>query len=47
MEHGISSMLPKFTRFELLLMGRKDIFEERFSLEIDSKKKVTVIKRNH
>lgn len=28
------------------LMGRKDIFEKRFSLQIDSKRKVTVLKRN-
>ena len=28
------------------LLGKKDIFEKRFSLEIDSKNKVTVIKKN-
>jgi len=27
-----------------LLLGRKDIFEEKFSLEIDSARRVTVIK---
>lgn len=29
-----------------LLLGKKDIFENKFSLEIDSKKKVTIIKKN-
>ena len=29
-----------------LLLGRKDIFEDRFSLEIDSKQKATIIKEN-
>lgn len=28
------------------LLGRKDIFERRFSLVIDSKKKVTILKKN-
>lgn len=28
------------------LLGKKDIFEKRFSLEIDSKNKVTILKRN-
>lgn len=28
------------------LLGRKDIFEKRFSLTIDSKNKVTIIKKN-
>lgn len=29
-----------------LLLGRKDIFEEKFNLIIDSRKKVTIIKKN-
>lgn len=29
-----------------LLLGRKDVFEKRFSLEIDSKKKVTILRKN-
>jgi len=29
-----------------LLLGKKDIFEKRFSLEIDSKNKVTILKKN-
>lgn len=29
------------------LLGRKDIFDDRFSLELDSKKKVTILKTNH
>lgn len=29
-----------------LLLGRKDVFENKFSLEIDSKQKVTIIKEN-
>lgn len=29
-----------------LLLGRKDIFEERFNLIVDSKKKVTTMTRN-
>lgn len=29
-----------------LLLGRKDVFEKRFSLEIDSKNKVTILKKN-
>lgn len=29
-----------------LLLGRKDIFENRFSLIVDSKQKVTILKRN-
>ena len=28
------------------LLGRKDIFEEKFSLELDSKNKATIIKSN-
>lgn len=28
------------------LLGRKDIFEKRFSLRIDSKRKVTILKKN-
>lgn len=28
------------------LLGRKDVFERRFSLTIDSKKKVTILKKN-
>lgn len=28
------------------LLGRKDIFEKRFNLEIDSKNKVTILKKN-
>lgn len=28
------------------LLGRKDIFEKRFSLEIDSKRKLTMLKKN-
>lgn len=28
------------------LLGRKDVFEKRFSLEIDSRNKVTIIKKN-
>lgn len=28
------------------LLGRKDIFEKRFSLEIDSKRKLTILKKN-
>lgn len=28
------------------LLGRKDIFERRFSLEINSKRKLTILKRN-
>lgn len=28
------------------LLGRKDIFEEKFSLEIDSKRRVTILERN-
>lgn len=30
-----------------LLLGRKDIFEEQFNLQIDSKRKVTVISKNN
>jgi len=29
-----------------LLLGRKDVFEKVFSLEIDSKNKVTILKKN-
>lgn len=29
------------------LLGRKDIFDKRFSLTIDSKRKVTILKRNY
>jgi len=29
------------------LLGRKDIFDKKFSLEIDSKNKVTILKRNY
>lgn len=29
-----------------LLLGRKDIFESRFNLELDSKHKVTIISKN-
>ncbi|MBI2465372.1 aspartyl protease family protein [Candidatus Shapirobacteria bacterium] len=29
-----------------LLLGRKDIFENRFNLEVNSKEKVTILKRN-
>lgn len=29
------------------LLGRKDIFEKRFSLVIDSKNKLTILKKNH
>ena len=29
-----------------LLLGRKDIFESKFSLEINSKQKITVLKAN-
>lgn len=29
-----------------LLLGKKDIFEKRFSLKIDSKNKLTILKRN-
>ena len=28
------------------LLGRKDIFEKRFSLTIDSKRKITILKKN-
>jgi hypothetical protein len=28
------------------LLGKKDIFEKRFSLEIDSKNRVTILKKN-
>lgn len=30
----------------IFLLGKKDIFEERFSLVLDSKRKVTVLKKN-
>lgn len=30
-----------------LLLGRKDIFEEKFSLLVDSKRQVTIISKNH
>jgi len=29
-----------------LLLGKKDIFEEKYSLVVDSKRKVTVLKEN-
>lgn len=29
------------------LLGRIDIFDKKYSLEIDSKNKVTILKRNH
>lgn len=29
------------------LLGKKDILDERFSLIIDSKRKVTILKKNH
>ena len=28
------------------LLGRKDVFDKRYSLEIDSKSKMTILKRN-
>lgn len=28
------------------LLGKKDIFEKRFNLEIDSRNKVTILKKN-
>jgi len=29
------------------LLGRKDVFDKRYSLEIDSRNKMTILKKNH
>lgn len=41
-----SSAVETKNKFSPLLLGRKDIFEEKFSLLLDSKKKKTVIYKN-